>query len=114
VILPVVAYDEELAERIRGIVAGEPGLAEKRMFGGLAFLIDGHLAVCASGQGDLLLRVEPSETDELAARPHARQAEMRGRAMAGWLRVAGPALGDDELGRWVSRGVGYVRTLPPK
>jgi hypothetical protein len=109
-----MAYDERVAQRIRDLVVDDLDVTEKRMFGGLAFLIDGHLAVCASGQGDLLLRVEPSETDELAARPHARQAEMRGRAMAGWLRVAGPALGDDELGRWVSRGVGYVRTLPPK
>jgi hypothetical protein len=85
------------------------------MFGGLAFLIGGHMAVSASGQGGLLLRVEPERTDELAQQPHARRFEMRGREMDGWLRLdpAGVAT-DADLGRWVAIGVAYARSLPPK
>jgi TfoX/Sxy family transcriptional regulator of competence genes len=110
-----VAYDEELAERIRELVIGEPGLAEKRMFGGLAFLINGNMSVSASGQGGLLLRVDPAETDALLRRPHARPFEMRGRAMDGWLRVDPEGLRTKrELERWVSRGVAYARSLPSK
>jgi TfoX/Sxy family transcriptional regulator of competence genes len=110
-----VAYDEDLANRIREALAGEAGVTEKRMFGGLAFLVGGHMAVAASGQGGLMVRVDPDETDALLAEPHARPFEMRGRAMEGWLRV------DDEgvrtqrqLEPWVARGVAYVRSLPPK
>jgi hypothetical protein len=110
-----VAYDEELAERIRELVIGEPGLAEKRMFGGLAFLINGNMSVSASGQGGLLLRVDPAKTDALLRRPHARPFEMRGRAMDGWLRVDPEGLRTKrELERWVSRGVAYARSLPSK
>jgi hypothetical protein len=110
-----MAYDEELANRIRELLAGEHGVQEKKMFGGLAFLIGGHMAVSASGQGGLLLRVEPERTDELAQQPHARRFEMRGREMDGWLRLdpAGVAT-DADLGRWVAIGVAYARSLPPK
>jgi len=110
-----VAYDEDLAERIRERVAGEDGLTEKRMFGGLAFLINGNMAVSASGQGGLLLRVDPAQTEELVRAPHARRFEMRGREMDGWLRIDPAALGaDSDLAHWVSFGVSYARSLPPK
>ena len=106
-----MAYDEELAARIREQLVGEAGLTEKKMFGGLAFLIGGNMAVAASGQGGLLVRVDPGESDELVASTDARPMEMRGREMAGWLRVD-PA--DDELATWVERGVAFARSLPPK
>jgi hypothetical protein len=110
-----VAYDEELAERIRERVAGEAGLTEKRMFGGLAFLINGNMAVSASSQGGMLLRVDPAQTEELITAPHARRFEMRGREMDGWLRIDPAAVDTDaELARWVSVGVAYARSLPPK
>ena len=110
-----MAYDEDLAHRIRELIGDEPGVTEQRMFGGLAFLIGGNMAVAASGQGGLMVRVDPDETAALVARPHARPFEMRGREMAGWLRV------DDEgvrtkrqLEPWVRRGAAYARSLPPK
>jgi TfoX/Sxy family transcriptional regulator of competence genes len=110
-----VAYDEDLAERIRERVAGEDGLTEKRMFGGLAFLINGNMAVSASGQGGMLLRVDPAQTEELVRAPHARRFEMRGREMDGWLRVDVEALEtDDALRTWVDHGVAYARSLPAK
>jgi TfoX/Sxy family transcriptional regulator of competence genes len=110
-----VAYDEELANRIRELVAGEPGLTEQKMFGGLAFLINGNMSVSASGQGGLLLRVDPEEADTLAAKPNAEPFVMRGRAMQGWLRVAPEGLKTKaQLERWVARSVGYARSLPPK
>jgi hypothetical protein len=110
-----MAYDEDLADRIRELVGTEPGLTEQRMFGGLAFLIDGNMSVSASGQGGLLLRVDPEETDALLGEPHARPFEMRGRAMQGWLRVDAEGLETRrDLERWVSRGVAYARSLPPK
>jgi TfoX/Sxy family transcriptional regulator of competence genes len=107
-----VAYDEALAESIRGMIASEPGLTEKKMFGGLAFLVGGNMAVAASGQGGLLVRVDPAESDAFVASSGAEPMVMRGREMAGWLRVD-PA-GDDELQTWVERGVSYARSLPPK
>ena len=110
-----MAYDEDLANRIRELIGAEDDLTEKRMFGGLAFLIGGNMAVAASGQGGLMVRCDPEQTDALVARPHARPFEMRGREMDGWLRV------DDEgvatladLEPWVRVGVAYARTLPPK
>jgi TfoX/Sxy family transcriptional regulator of competence genes len=106
-----VAYDEELAGRIRQELASEPAVTEKKMFGGLAFLVHGNMAVAASGQGGLLVRVDPAESDALVASSNARPMEMRGREMAGWLRVD-PA--DDELAAWVERGVSFARSLPPK
>lgn len=110
-----MTYDVELADRIREVVAAEPGLTEKRMFGGLAFLLDGHLAVSASSRGGLLLRVDPAETQALLAPPHVDRFEMRGREMDGWLRVDAAAVGtDDELRDWVGHGVAYARSLPPK
>ncbi len=107
-----MAYDEQLAARIRELVGSEPGLTEKRMFGGLAFLIGGNMAVSASGQGGLLLRCDPAQTDELVKKPHAARFEMRGRAMDGWLRV--DATTEEELRDWVRIGVAYARSLPPK
>jgi hypothetical protein len=108
-----VAYDEQLADRIRACLDGEPGVTEKRMFGGLAFLIDGSMAVSASGQGGLLLRVDPAETQTLTTEPNVDRAVMRGREMDGWLRVAAKAVaGDDDLERWVRRSVDYARSLP--
>jgi TfoX/Sxy family transcriptional regulator of competence genes len=110
-----MAYDEDLANRIRELLAAEPGVVEKRMFGGLAFLIGGNMSVAASGQGGLMVRVDPDETDALLAEPHARPMEMRGREMAGWLRVDTEGMQTrDELEPWVSRGVAYARSLPPK
>ena len=110
-----MAYDEELANRIRELVAHEQGLTEQKMFGGLAFLINGNMSVSASSQGGLLLRVDPAETDALAGRPHAQPFEMRGRAMQGWLRVDAEGVRTKrELQRWVARGVAYARSLPPK
>jgi hypothetical protein len=110
-----MAYDEALAERIRALAEGEP-VVEKKMFGGLAFLIGGHLAVAASGQGGLLVRVEPSETEELLQEPGAAPMEMGGRgAMAGWLHVGAEAVVDDEaLAVWVQRGLDHAGSLPPK
>jgi hypothetical protein len=109
-----VAYDEELANRIREVVAGEAGVTEKRMFGGLGFLVNGNLAASASGRGGMLLRVDPAETDTLTARPHAERAVMGGREMDGWLRVDVAALPDDEVDGWIARGVAYARSLPAK
>lgn len=110
-----MAYDLELADRIREVVQAEPGLSEKRMFGGLAFLIGGNMAVSASGQGGLLLRVDPARTESLIAAPHVDRAEMRGRQMDGWLRVAAEAVeSDDDLRAWVGHGVAYARSLRPK
>jgi TfoX/Sxy family transcriptional regulator of competence genes len=110
-----MAYDEDLANRIRELLADEPGITEKRMFGGLAFLLGGHMSVAASGQGGVLVRVDPDETDALASRPHAGPMEMRGRAMRGWLRVDAEGVRTKRgLEPWVRRGVAYARSLPPK
>ncbi len=111
-----MSYDEDLANRIRELIAGEPNVSEQKMFGGLAFLVGGNMAVAASGgQGGLMVRVDPDATAELVARPHAQPFVMRGREMQGWLRV------DDEgvrtkrqLEPWVRRGVAYARSLPSK
>jgi len=110
-----MAYDEKLAERITELVGAEPGVVEKRMFGGLAFLVDGNMAVAASGQGGLMVRVDPEDTETLLAEPHAQAFEMRGREMRGWLRVDAAGLGSrEELEAWVARGLDYARSLPPK
>jgi hypothetical protein len=110
-----MAYDEDLANRVRELIASEKGLTEQRMFGGLAFLIDGNMSVGISGQGGLMVRVEPAQTDALLARPHARPFEMRGREMAGWLRVDAEGVRTKrQLEPWVRRGVGYARSLPAK
>ena len=110
-----MAYDEDLANRIRELVQAEDGVSEMRMFGGLAFLIHGNMAVSASGKGGLLLRVDPAQTEALLGEPDAQRFEMRGREMDGWLRVdAGATASDADLARWVSLGVAYARSLPPK
>ncbi len=107
-------YDVELADRIRAVVGAEPGLTEKRMFGGLAFLVRGRLAVAAGSTGGLLLRVDPADTGSLCKEPHVGRFEMRGRELDGWLRVDAEAVGtDDELRDWVRHGVDYARSLPP-
>jgi hypothetical protein len=106
-------YDAELAQRIRDVVAAEPGITDKLMFGGLAFLVDGKMAVCAGGQGDgMMLRVDPAESDALLGPPQVRRVVMRGREMAGWLHVDLEALQDDvDLRRWVALGLDYARSL---
>ena len=110
-----VACDEELAGRVREILLTEDGVSEKRMFGGLAFLIEGNMSVSASRQGGLLLRVEPGETEALLRKPHAHPFQMRGRVMRGWLRVDAEGLRTSrQLERWVARGIAYARSLPAK
>jgi TfoX/Sxy family transcriptional regulator of competence genes len=110
-----VAYDEDLAHRVRELIGGEAGLTEQKMFGGLAFLINGNMSVGASGQGGLMVRVDPAETDALLAKPHARPFEMRGRPMQGWLRVDDEGLRTKrQLEPWVRRGVAHARSLAPK
>jgi hypothetical protein len=110
-----MAYDEVLANRIREVLAAEPGVTEKRMFGGLAFLLGGHMSVAASRVGGLMVRVDPEETDALLGRPHTRPFEMRGREMQGWLRVDAEGVATLRgLEPWVRRGVAYARSLPPK
>ena len=108
-------YDEKLAERIRDLLAEEPDLREQKMFGGLAFLIGGNMAVAASGQGGLLVRVDPAESERLLATTGAAPMEMGGRAMRGWLRVEDDAVRTRrQLATWVGRGAAYARSLPPK
>jgi hypothetical protein len=110
-----VAYDEDLAHRIRELLGDEDGVVEKTMFGGLAFLIGGNMAVAASGQGGLLVRCDPQETDAHVAKPHARRFEMRGREMDGWLRVDDAGVRTKrELEPWVRTGVAYASSLPAK
>jgi hypothetical protein len=112
---PLVPYDEELANRIRELIAAEHGVTEKKMFGGLAFLVGGNMSVSASGQGGLLLRCDPDQTASLLRKPHAQPFEMRGRVMDGWLRVAPEGVRTKrQLEPWVARGVAYARSLPPK
>jgi hypothetical protein len=110
-----MAYDEELAARIRDLIGPDPELTEKKMFGGLAFLIHGNMAISASGQGGVLVRADPARTDELVVTTKATIAVMQGREMPGWLRV-GPmdVATDEELEPWVEIGVDYARSLPPK
>jgi TfoX-like protein len=110
-----VAYDEDLADRIRELVVSESGLTEKKMFGGLAFLIGGNMAVAASGQGGVLVRVDPAQSDALVTSTNARLMEMRGRSMRGWLRV-GPedVRTKRQLAKWVALGTTYARSLPAK
>jgi hypothetical protein len=109
-----MAYDEELADRIRKLI-GEPNVAEKKMFGGLAFLISGNMAIGASGQGGLLVRVDPDEGESLVETTAARPMEMRGREMPGWLRVDAEDVPTREaLAEWVARGTAYARSLPAK
>jgi TfoX/Sxy family transcriptional regulator of competence genes len=113
--IAAMAYDEALAERIRELIASEAGVTEQKMFGGLAFLIGGNMAVAASGQGGALVRVDPERSDAIVASSNARPMEMRGREMAGWLRVASEDLRTKrQLAKWVTLGVAYARSLPAK
>ena len=110
-----MAYDEDLADRIRELIIAVPGLTEKKMFGGLAFLIGGNMAVAASGQGGILVRVDPAQSDKLVARTDARPMEMRGREMAGWLRVSSEHLHTKrQLAKWVELGTAFAQSLPSK
>ena len=110
-----MAYDEDLAARVRTLLDGEPEVTEKRMFGGLAFLVGGHMAVAVSGQGGLMVRVDPDETDALLEAPGTRPMEMRGKALDGWVLLEPSAIeADDDLAAWVARGTAYARSLPPK
>ena len=110
-----MAYDEDLAHRIRELIASERGVEEKRMFGGLAFLINGNMSVAVSGRGGLMVRVPPDETAKLLARDHVEPMVMAGRETRGWLRISEDGVKTKrQLQPWVSRGVGYAKSLPPK
>ena len=110
-----MAYDEELAERLRELLDSEPRLSEKKMFGGLAFLISGNMAIAASTEGGVLVRVDPAESDKLVDASNAEVAVMRGRPMDGWLRVASEHLRTKrQLAKWAGLGAAYARSLPPK
>ena len=110
-----MAYDEALAERLREIVAGTEGVSERKMFGGLAFLVNGNMAVAASNEGGLLLRFPPERTEALLREPHTDEFVMRERSMAGWLRVEAPGLATyEDLERWAEIGLAHAATLPPK
>ena len=112
---PGVPYDKDLANRIRELIASEPDVSEEAMFGGLVFLVGGKMSVAASGNGDLIVRVDPEETDVLLAKPHAQPFEMRGRAMQGRLRIDAEGVRTKrQLEPWVRRGVAYARSLPSK
>jgi hypothetical protein len=110
-----MAYDEDLANRIREQLADQPGITEKAMFGGLAFLLHGNMSVSASGQGGLMVRIDPDDSDAALAQPHTELMVMRGRAMPGWIRVAPAGVKTKrQLAAWVRRGVEFASTLPPK
>ena len=110
-----MAYDRELANRIRELVLDQSGVTEQAMFGGLAFLINRNMAVAAASHGGLLLRVDPTENESLTAEPHVGRFTMRGREMDGWLRVDAEAVDTEEdLAHWVEIGVGFTRSLPQK
>ena len=110
-----VAYDERLAGRVRELIGSDSELTEKKMFGGLAFLISGNMAVAASGQGGVLVRVDPAQSETLVAATNARPMEMRGRQMQGWLRVGAEDLRSNrQLAKWVELGTTYARSLPAK
>lgn len=110
-----MAYDEDLADRIRELLGGERGVEEKRMFGGLAFLINGNMALAASGHGGLMVRVPPADTEKLLTREHVAPMVMAGRETRGWLRVAVDGVKTKrQLQPWVGRGVDYAKSLPPK
>ena len=110
-----MAYDEDLANRLRELLADEDAVTEKKMFGGLAFLVGGNMSVSASGKGGLLARIDPADTDAALARPHVSRMKMSGRSMDGWIRVAPEGVKTKrQLASWVKRSLGYVRTLPAK
>jgi TfoX/Sxy family transcriptional regulator of competence genes len=109
-----MAYDEELADRLRLLLSSQ-GVTEKKMFGGLAFLVDGHMALAAIGDGGIMVRVDPAESESLRGEDGAEPVEMQGRSLKGWLQVGAAPLEDDAaLRRWADRGVAFVGSLPPK
>jgi TfoX/Sxy family transcriptional regulator of competence genes len=109
-----MVYDIGLADRMREVLASQPALTEKRMFGGLAFLVAGHMAVCAT-DGGLMVRIDPAQGEALLADPRASRMVMQGRELAGWLLVdLDESTPDEELARWISYGVDFVQSLPPK
>jgi hypothetical protein len=108
-------YDEDLVHRLRELLSDETAVTEKKMFGGFAFLLGGHMTVSASRNGGLLARIDPEETDAALARPHASLMQMGGRTMDGWITVAPEGIATKrELAPWVKRSVAFVKTLPPK
>lgn len=110
-----MAFDETLADRIRSRLQDHPGISEKKMFGGLAFLINGHMAIAASSQGGIMVRVEPAQTESLVSSSAARIVEMRGHLMPGWLRLDAEAVQSEaELAKWIQTGASYASSLPPK
>jgi TfoX/Sxy family transcriptional regulator of competence genes len=110
-----MAYDEDLAQSLRESLAAEDAVTEKKMFGGLAFLLCGHLCVAASGRGGLLARIDPADTESALSQPHATLMEMGGRTMAGWIRIAPDGLTTHSaLSAWVAQSVAFVKSLPPK
>jgi TfoX/Sxy family transcriptional regulator of competence genes len=110
-----VPYDEDLANRLRELLADERAVTEKKMFGGLAFLLHGHMSISASRNGGVLVRIDPADTDAALARPHVALMEMGGRTMDGWITVAPEGLKTKrELASWVKQSVAFVKTLPPK
>ena len=110
-----MGYDEALALRVREALAAEDGVTERRMFGGLGFMLHGHMAVAAGSRGGLMVRIDPARGDGLVDGEHVRRTVMRGRELDGWLDVDPEAVAsDDDLERWVAEGAAYVRTLPPK
>ena len=110
-----MAYDEDLADRIREQLVSEPGVSEMKMFGGLAFLVGGNMAIAAGSQGGVMVRVDPAKSDSLVAKTTAELVEMRGRQMPGWLRVAADDVRTKrQLAKWVELGTSYARSLPPK
>lgn len=111
----MVAYDDELAFRIRALLSGESNVDEKPMFGGLAFLINGNMALAASSRGGLMVRVPPEETEALLEYPHTEPMIMSGRETRGWLRVVDDGVRTErQLSRWVTLGADYARKLPAK
>lgn len=110
-----MTHDEELADRVREVLADEEGLTERRMFGGLGFMLDGHMVAAASSTGGLLLRIDPARAQELVDGRGVDRFQMRGREMDGWLDVDREVVAEDEaLARWLAHGVAFVRSLPPK
>lgn len=110
-----VAYDQALADRVHELLTQDPDLSEMKMFGGLAFLVGGNMAVAASGQGGIMVRVDPASSDSLVATTRAKLVEMGGRPMKGWLRVdTEDVRTKGQLAKWVQLGAAYARSLPPK
>ncbi|MEN0015103.1 MAG: TfoX/Sxy family protein [Solirubrobacteraceae bacterium] len=109
-----MAYDEELAFRLRAALETTEGITSKRMFGGMAFLLHGHMAIAASSKGNLMVRIDPAEHDAALGEKHVEPMIMGGRETRGWIRVAEPGYDDDDLQRWIARAVAFTGSLPPQ